>query len=92
MCPKDTLILTCVFNVTHGTEEIYWRSDNAKSFDALFNNTVRSLGSFSVFTLINSTTIVITAINESIPLSTNGVTVGCRVSTEIEDAIINISG
>ncbi|XP_019858874.1 PREDICTED: uncharacterized protein LOC109587094 [Amphimedon queenslandica] len=92
VCPNDELVLTCVFDLTHGTEEIYWRSDNSKAFDAIFNNTVQSLGSFSVLTLINSTAIVITATSDSIPLSANGVRVGCRVSSQIEDTIINISG
>ena len=39
------------------------------------------LGSFSIYTLINSTATVITATNESIPLSANGVKVGCSDST-----------
>uniref|UniRef100_A0A1X7UEA4 Fibronectin type-III domain-containing protein n=1 Tax=Amphimedon queenslandica TaxID=400682 RepID=A0A1X7UEA4_AMPQE len=90
VCPNDELVLTCVF---HG--EVYWQKDNfsKNSFIGLINGTVQSLDSFSIYTLSNSTTTVITATNESIPLSANGVRVGCSDSTFEENKYtINISG
>ena len=72
MCPNDELVLTCVF---HGTGQVYWQRDNFNSFNGLNNGTVQLMGSFSIYTLVNSTTAVITATNESIPLSANGPTI-----------------
>ena len=90
MCPNDELVLTCVF---HSTGEVYWQLDNDIAFTGVSNGTVRLLGSFSLYTLVNSTITVITAINESIPLSANGVTVGCTDSTfEANQYTINITG
>ena len=90
VCPNDRLVLTCVF---HGTGDVYWRIDINHAYTGVFNGSVRLLGSFLVSTISNSTTTVITATNESIPLSTNGVTVGC-INSSFEDNLytINIAG
>ena len=79
MRSHDRLVLTCVFGGTEG----YWQSGTSDSsaITGLSNNTVQLPAIFSIYTLINSTTTVITATNESIPLSANGVTVACIDST-----------
>ena len=90
VCPHDRLVLTCVF---HGTGDVYWRIDINHPYTGVFNGSVRLLGSFLISTTSNSTTTVITATNESIPLSTNGVTVGCiNSSLEANLYTINIAG
>ena len=74
MCPSDRLVLTCTISGT----DAFWQSDNSVSNIRLQNGVTRSLGSFTVHPIINDTTAVVTATNEAVPVSLNGVTVGCK--------------
>ena len=77
VCLGDRLVLTCIVN----DNEAYWRPDNLPLQVGLLNGTAQVLGSFSINAIINSITTVATATNESVPLSLNGATVGCRGSS-----------
>ena len=57
--------------------EAYWKPDNFPVQIGLSNGEAITLGSFSINAIINSTTTIATATNESVPLSLNGATVGC---------------
>ena len=73
VCPGDRLVLTCIISGTNA----FWQSDDSNADIRLHNGVTRSLGSFIVHTIINDTTAVAIATNEAVPLSLNGVTVGC---------------
>ena len=89
VCPGDRLVLTCVI----GDTGAYWQPNSDNNLIPVMNSTVQLLGTFSLYTLINSTTTVITATNESVPLSANGMTIGCSDLTfvTLESYTINIS-
>ena len=52
--------------------------DDSNADIRLHNGVTRSLGSFTIHPIINDTTVVVTATNEAVPVSLNGVTVGCK--------------
>ena len=78
VCPGDRLVLSCIISGTTA----FWRTDDSNTDIRLYNGITRLIGSFKVHSIINATTAVSTATNESVPLSLNGVTVGCRGSSE----------
>ena len=78
VCPGDRLVLTCIISGTTA----FWRKDNSISNIGLQNGVTRSLGSFIVHPIINDTTAVVTATNEAVPVSLNGVTVACGSLSE----------
>ena len=89
MCPGGRLVLTCIVD----NSRAYWQPDNSGIQYRLLHNKTIVHGSFSVYTIINSTTSVATAINESVPLSLNGVTVGCvGPSGPVSFYTVNIAG
>ena len=77
MCPSDRLVLTCTISGT----DAFWQSDNSNANVRLHNGATQPLGSFLIHTIINATTAVSIATNEAVPLSLNGVTVGCLGSS-----------
>ena len=89
MCPGNRLSLTCIVN----DNRAYWQPDNSTIQYRLLNDKTVVYGSFSVYTINNSTTVVATATIESVPLSLNGVTVGCVGSSgPVSLYTINIAG
>ena len=89
MCPGDRLVLTCIIN----DNRAYWQPDNSDIQFGLNNGQTQVLDSFSIYTIINSIISVAIAINESVPLSLNGVTVGCVGSLgPVSFYTVNIAG
>ena len=89
MCPGDKLVLTCVFS---GNQVLWIGPGTYGTGTLLYNNTLRVIGSFNISVIINETKGVLTATNESVPLSLDGAVAKCGASLPLNSHTIHIAG
>ena len=107
VCPGECLVFTCIISdvnsywsgqvtdaIAHWTEKLLGNVNSATR--ELYNGYTVTTGlGFSLYSYINGTTAVVTATNEAVTVSMNGVSVGCSYSHQsniFTRLTINIAG